>query len=100
MVVRRTRSHEVAQRSFVKREKTGAQATFGGQPDPVARRAEGLAHRRDESDTAGSAIGELEAGCRSGPRVRDRGQREEILDLLLDAQARNDLLVGPDAITV
>src|SRR5947208_14234102 len=41
-------------------EEAGAELSVGGQPDPVARRAERLRHRIDEADLAG-AVGEADA---------------------------------------
>src|SRR6266571_3416526 len=100
VLVRDARAHEVAKRRLMQREQARAQATLGGQPDAVARRAKGLAHRRDEADAAGRSVGKLEARRRARPWIRDGHQREKILDLLLDAPARDDLLVGPDVVAV
>src|SRR5439155_27348441 len=57
-VIRSSLTDLVTQRGLVQGEKTGAQASFGGQPHPVARGAERLADRRDEADPAGRPVRE------------------------------------------
>src|ERR1041384_1587000 len=100
VVVGDARAHELAQRRLVQREEAGAKAALRGQSDAVARRAERLAHRGDEPDAARRTVGKVEPRRRSGPYVLERNQRELIFDLLLDAQARHDLFVGPDVVPV
>src|SRR5713101_5719455 len=45
-------------------------------------------------------VSELEARGRARAWIRDRLQREQVLDLLLDAPAGHHLLVGPDVVAV
>src|SRR2546430_3124234 len=84
----------------MQREEAGAQAALGREPDWVAGRAEGVADRGDEADATRGAIGDPVAGRRAGSRVHDRLERELVFDLLLDAAARHDLLVGPDVVSI
>src|SRR2546430_2879571 len=84
----------------MQREEAGAQAALGREPDSVAGGAEGLADRGDEADATRGAIGEPVAGRRAGSRVQHRLERELVLDLLLDAAARHDLLVGPGVVSI
>src|ERR1700716_4380172 len=87
VVVGHAGTHQVTQRRLMQREEAGSQAAFSGEPDTVARGAERLADRGDETHPAGRSIGDLEPRRGSGPRVGDRDQRKEVFDLLLDAQA-------------
>src|SRR2546427_333405 len=100
VIVRDARAHQVAQRGLVQREEARAQAALGRQPDSVAGGAEGLADRGDEADATHRAVGEPVAGRRPGSRVDHLLERELVLDLLLDAAARHDLLVGPDVVSI
>src|SRR5258708_1810697 len=84
----------------MQREETGSQSALGGEPDAVARRAESLTHRGDESDSALRAVSKLEAGRGPGSGVLYGDKRKEVFDLLLDAQAWDDLLVRPDVVAV
>src|SRR5258708_69903 len=84
----------------MQREETGSQSALGGEPDAVARRAESLTHRGDESDAALRAVSKLEAGRGPGSGVFYGDKRKEVFDLLLDAQAWDDLLVRPDVVAV
>ena len=51
-------AHHFAEVVFLDGEETGANLTVSRQPDPGARTAEHLRHRRDDSDASASAIGE------------------------------------------
>src|SRR4029077_6468165 len=85
VVARRARADELPQRSLLQREQARTQAALRGEPDSVARGAERLAHGGDEAHATRRAVGELEAGRRTGARVNHRLQREQVFDLLLDA---------------
>jgi hypothetical protein len=66
LVVARAGAQRVAQVGLGHREQAGAQLALGGDPDPVAVAAEGLAHRGDKADRALS-VGELPAPRRGRP---------------------------------
>ena len=100
VVVGNARADQVSQRRFPKREQARAQAALGSEPDPVAGRAERLAHRGDEADAARRAVRELESRRGSWTRIDNRLQREQVLDLFLDMKTRDYLLVGPDVVAV
>src|ERR1700674_1785955 len=100
MVIGCAGAHQVAEWGLLQREEACAQAALRREPDAIARAAEGLAHRGDETDAAWGTVRELETGGRSWAGVDDRNQREEVFDLLLDAAARDDLLVGPRSVPV
>src|SRR5207247_8857537 len=84
----------------MQREEARAQPALGREPDSVAGGAEGLADRGDEADATHRAVGEPGAGRRPGSRVDHRLERELVLDLLLDAAARHDLLFGPAVVAI
>src|SRR5262252_6865241 len=70
------------------------------QPNAVAGRAERLGDRRDEADAARSAVREPEVRRRAGSVGRRGREREQVLDPLLDAEARHHQVVGPDLVPV
>src|SRR6266566_6569422 len=98
-LVREAVSERCLQIPLAAREEAGAQLSVGGQPDPVARRAERLRNRVDEADLAG-AVGEAEA-----PRSRRRLRRQllerpALLDQRPDLAAGQDVVAAPGLICV
>src|ERR1700720_4259586 len=82
------------------RKQTGAQMPLGGQPDPVANFAEGIADGGDDADAALAAIAKFESRGRRRPLIRNRLERKLPVDGFDDVAARDHGIHRPDAVGV
>ena len=73
---------------------------FGGEPDPIANFAEGIADGRDDADAALAAIAKFESGSGRRPLIRHRLERKLTVDGFDDVAARDHGVHRPDAIRV
>src|SRR5260370_40162701 len=73
---------------------------FGGEPNPIADSAEGVADRRDDTDAALAAIAKLESRGRRRPLIRNRLEGKLAVDGLDDGAAPEHGIHRPDAIGV
>src|SRR5919201_2497928 len=81
------------------REEAGPELAVGGEPDPVAGRAEGLGDGIDEADLARS-VREAEAAGGGGGRRRDLDERPPLLDQGADLAAGQDAVLAPNLVCV
>ena len=84
---------------LVEREQAAAELALGGEPDPVAGRAERLGDAGDHADLA-AAVAVAEAlGRLDAPRAH-RLEREHRVDAADDLGRRHDLVAAPGAVGV
>ena len=93
----------VAERGFqvplAAREQARAQLAVGGEPDPVAARAERFRHRVHEADLA-RAVGEAEAARSRRRLCRYLLERPALLDQGADLAAGQHFVLAPDFVRV
>src|SRR5260370_21628090 len=73
---------------------------FGGEPNPIADSAEGVADRRDDADAALATIAKLESRGRRRPLIRNRLEWKLAADSLDDVPARDHGIHRPDAVGI
>src|SRR5712664_4350610 len=84
-----------AQVVVVLAEQTGAELAVGSEPDAGAMATEGLRHRGDEADFAGSAIGKAVFAGGLAALVRNLYERPAGVDTLVDFRGGHNEVACP-----
>src|ERR1700730_7392760 len=98
--VRRAAAKQGLDVVLLDRKQTSAQMPFGGQPDPIAHFAKGIADGRDDADAALAAIAKFESRGGRRPLIRDRLERKLPVDGFDDVAAGGPGIPRPDAVPV